>query len=76
MDKSWRNDDGNHNHHGTRIETQWAERNSQGSMADTTDKNLFAINDTLFPSNNTLIIPRFVSNHNIINDTLIPHCPN
>ena len=50
MDESWGNDNGNHNHHGTHIETQWAERNSQGSMADTTDKNLFAINDTLvFP---------------------------
>ena len=45
MDESWGNDDGNHNHHGTHIKTQWAERNSQGLMADTTDKNLFAIND-------------------------------
>ena len=50
MDESWGNDDGNHNHHGTHIETQWAERKTQGSMADTTDKNLFAKNDTLvFP---------------------------
>ena len=40
-------------------------------MADTTDKNLFAINDTLFPPNNTLVFPIF-SNHNIINDTLVP----
>ena len=50
MDESRGYDNGYYNHHGTRIETQWAERNSQGSMADTTDKNLFAINDTLvFP---------------------------
>ena len=41
MEKSGGNDNGNHNHHGTHIETQWAERKTQGSMADTKDKNLF-----------------------------------
>jgi hypothetical protein len=46
MDESRRYDNGYNNHHGTRIETQWAERNSQESMAYTTDKNLFVINDT------------------------------
>ena len=62
MDESRRYDNGYNNHHGTRIETQWAERNSQESMAYTTDKNLFVINDTpvlpIFPinkiKNNTL----------------------
>ena len=67
MDKSWRDDDGNHNHHGTHIETQWTERNSQGSMADTIDKNLFAINDTL-------ILPIFQLT-NTINNTLMPPIP-
>ena len=67
MDESRGYDNGYYNHHGTRIETQWAERNSQGSMADTTDKNLFAINDTL-------VFPIFSIN-NIINDTLVPPLP-
>ena len=49
MDEFWRDDDGNHNHHGTHM----TKRNSQGSRADTIDKNLFAINDTLILPNNT-----------------------
>ena len=64
MDESRGYDNGYYNPHGPRIETQWAERNSQGSMADTTDKNLFVINDTsvlpifqLTRKNNTLIPP-------------------
>ena len=52
MDEFWRDDDGNHNHHGTHIE-EMTKRNSQGSRADTIDKNLFAINDTLILPNNT-----------------------
>ena len=43
MDESWRYDDGGHDHHGTHIETQWTERNSQGSRAYTMDKNFFEI---------------------------------
>ena len=53
MDESWRDDNGNHHHHGTRVETQWAENNSQGSRAATIDENLFAINDIFIFPNNT-----------------------
>ena len=52
MDEFWWNDNGDHNHHGTHIE-KMTKRNSQGSRANTINKDLFAINDTLILPNNT-----------------------